>query len=158
MKMNPGWRAMTRARAVIRDNASSCFSDSDSTSVICLTHCMPVRTRGIDVCSGLFLREPAPLPRFSGRCCLLFLVFSRAASFRSAATSASASLVPMVALSFVDHLSTASCILRLATSDSRFKGSCAIVDLSRFVKQPIRSCHFLVSRPSQSGQQISLLR
>jgi hypothetical protein len=34
MEINPGWRAMKRARSAITDNASACFSGSDSTTVI----------------------------------------------------------------------------------------------------------------------------
>ena len=35
--MKPGWRAMKRARSVIRDKASVCLLCSGSTTVICVT-------------------------------------------------------------------------------------------------------------------------
>src|ERR1700704_4851159 len=53
MEMNPGWRAMKRARSVINDNASACFSGSDSITVICVTGCLSVRMCGMEDLAGL---------------------------------------------------------------------------------------------------------
>src|SRR5436305_8589978 len=48
MDTNPGCRDMKRARSIINDKASACFSGSDSITVICVTGCLSVRMCGMD--------------------------------------------------------------------------------------------------------------
>src|SRR5437016_10645649 len=71
MDTNPGCRDMKRARSVINDKASACFSGSDSITVIWVTGCLSVRMCGMDdlACIGKDLDIITKLrrPRYMAR-------------------------------------------------------------------------------------------